>query len=182
MALWGITVTGEVSLGELLVAGGTLALAFFTWRLGEEAKQDVGKAEEAIAAQDMPFVIASPQGDRALRFSRHEDREGWGFSLRLWNIGKGPAMVEDVQLRVGGHELLDALDAERPVAADQAHDLESDVIVSLPDDGFEADTDGVLRVFYTHADGSEHMTTSRVGLVGAITVFSPVLITRIPQG
>ena len=42
--------------------------------------------------------------------------------VRLWNVGKGPAIAGDVQLAVHDLELLESTDAQHAVSAGQAND------------------------------------------------------------
>ena len=88
--------SGEISLGELIVGLGTLALAVFTGLLARRTREDVAKTEESlqltregIEAQDMPFVIASPDPMVGEVIAIDTFDEGSGMAVRLWNVGKG---------------------------------------------------------------------------------------------
>ena len=114
----------SVSLGDALVAAGTLALAVVTFWLAWQTKREVGistrsidLAREGIEAQDMPFVIATanPEQSRELDTTVSMLRLWWGFDpdggdyllqIRLWNIGRGPAIARDVRLQIGTRDLL----------------------------------------------------------------------------
>ena len=46
-------ITGDVPLGDLLVAAGTLLLAGFTWQLARQTRVDVGLTRQSVEAIDM---------------------------------------------------------------------------------------------------------------------------------
>jgi hypothetical protein len=170
----GVVFQWEINLGDLVVGGGTLALAAFTFTLARRAR-------ESVEAIDMPFVIATPrEGYAALQFElvypTESDRGGgqqtiegaapesrW-FQLRLWNMGKGPAMVSDVQLQVRNASLLEPLDLQIPVSAGQGHDLGIPLAADYPDDGLPEGTQGTLTIYFSHAGGMRLKTTCDIDL------------------
>lgn len=103
-------ITQNMTAGEILVGTGTLALAGFTGWLARRTSAEVEISEEqmclsreSIEALDRPFVIPK----RHSGTSRIPIGEGF-FVFRIENLGKGPALVEDIQL-IGDswHEYLD---------------------------------------------------------------------------
>jgi hypothetical protein len=158
-ALAGIHMSGDLTLGDLIVGLGTLALAGFTYLLARKTGQEVGwtrrsvvaseenvrLTRQSVEAQDRPFVVATPPQEalpgrekalgtelreqRPMRFQRHESAQlapnwrgkqdtppdtpqHWFFHVRLWNVGKGPAIVTDLSFKDSGREVLSANDRE----------------------------------------------------------------------
>jgi hypothetical protein len=93
--------------------------------------------------------------------------------LRLWNIGTGPTIVEDVLL-VGRHgeQLSHGFPAHAPIAANQAHDVVMGTC-SWQDGGI-----GELRILYTHANGSIYQTSSVIIFNGDVLACSTYMRTR----
>ncbi len=164
----------DINLGEAVVGAGTLLLALFTWRLARQTRSAVKLSRQSIEAQDMPFVIAvtnpnqhwfgeGPSEASYMWWFRLDDVEGVGkvegLQVRLWNVGRGPAIVRDVRLDLGGVELLSALDAEIAVAPGGPHDLPLRLVADELPGGNQS---GVLRIYYAHMSGQEYMTRSMV--------------------
>jgi hypothetical protein len=177
------TFDDSLTLGDALVAGGTLALAAVTFWLALQTKREVGNsnrsielAREGIEAQDMPFVIATanPDQHRELDKSTSYLRLWWGFSpdadwllqIRLWNIGKGPAIARDIRLQGAGRDILGPRSAEIGeivIGPGQVNDLTLPVIGGEPP--LDEDLRGSLQIYYGHIAGTEYMTTS-LALIG----------------
>jgi hypothetical protein len=123
---------------------------------------------EGIEAQDMPFVIASPDPMVGEVIAIDTFDEGSGMAVRLWKVGKGPAMVSKLSLRTGDGDVLVPLASQIPVATGQAHDLKAPLSLSankLPDRW-----SGELLILYAHASGSPYVTVSKVEVdSGAVT-------------
>jgi hypothetical protein len=164
--------SGELSLGELIVGFGTLALAGFTWWLARQTSQEVTKTEEGlkltregIEAQDMPFVVPSPPpkiGSTTPELGLTLGRER--FWLSLWNLGKGPGMVTEVSLRTGNGDLLQPQDGQIPVASGGTEHLL--VPLTLPLSDLPQAWTGELLIVYSHASGSPYVTVSKVDVAG----------------
>jgi len=169
-----VHLSGDLTLGDLLVGIGTLALASFTARLAVYTKRQVeasGReistsreglevARESVEAADMPFVIPSSQPDSGGISVSPDGR----LSIRLWNLGRGPALVSDVQLVLGDREILSSLPGYIPVhaggVADQDLRLRGPVVDLIRQ--HELGDRGTLRVFYNHASGTAYMTLAVV--------------------
>jgi hypothetical protein len=174
-AFLGITVDYKLTLGDAIVGAGTLLLAVFTgwlaWQTRREVKktdQSIALARESIEAQDMPYVIVMPQDRSTIEITGpHDVPPRWLLKVRLWNIGRGPAIVGDIRIasEPDGAELVDYQWAQRPVAAGGKRD--SALGFAGPSDDFE-DAEGTLtlRVYYRHASGARYMTTSRLEVSG----------------
>ncbi len=86
-----------------------------------------------------------------------------GVEYRLWNVGKGPGIVSDIELYLEGAQVLRPLKAQMAVAAEGARDDSSDLSVPWTlrwGDG--AGVEGELLVYYRHASGNRYVTRSRV--------------------
>jgi len=154
--------------GDAIVAVGTLALAGVTFWLAWQTRREVGLTtssieltREGIEAQDMPYVIATPNprvpGPDAAWMPWSGSGNRWQLSLRLWNIGKGPAIVQDVQLDLD-HEYLLPMRGQVPIAAGQAADVTLQGNWQPPG----GDQAGLLRIYYRHSSGRVYMTRERV--------------------
>jgi hypothetical protein len=170
--------TGDLPLGDLLVAVGTLLLAGFTWRLAQQTKADVALTRQSVEAIDMPFVIATPSTPEGIQFHRggtgvHEQSE---LSVRLWNLGQGPAMVTSTSLKIDGGETMHPMPNNVPVASGGVADLNLMAAIEhdekAPDPFFDDERKGVFVIDYSHASGSKYQTVSRVrvGKGGAMWV------------
>lgn len=72
--------------------------------------------------------------------------------IRLWNVGRGPGIVQDVRLTFGGTQALAPTTSERPVHAGGAHDASWDS-PALPTGWESGELRGVLTILYAHATG-----------------------------
>jgi hypothetical protein len=163
-----IRLSGEIALGDLLVAVGTLLLAFFTWRLARQTRREVGlsaesidMAREGIEAQDRPYVIASPVDPNTYVLLNTSS----GLTLRLWNIGKGPGIVQGLSLDQEGERIPTNLQAQVVLTQNGQRDfldpplwLKSDLSDTPP----VGDELGSLRLAYTDASGVPYETVSRL--------------------
>jgi hypothetical protein len=95
-----ITVTHTTTIGDLLVAFGTLALALFTYGLGRGARSEGSQMAEQVRlqraqmeAQERPWVIPAPDSDWSWRtgVGRYET-DGWKKWLPVKNVGPGAAL------------------------------------------------------------------------------------------
>lgn len=180
----GVHVELKSTVGEVGVAIGTLALAFFTWQLALQTKAEVFQTRreldltqksldltrESIEAGERPYVIPSGYGDSGRIFFRYTTNRGWHLRIGLWNLGKGPGIVGDVQLRVNGEHVLQPLKVEIPIShvqpsvADQLLPVEfrySEITgdqptLALPDGDYS------LLVFYRQSSGGALVTTTSV--------------------
>jgi hypothetical protein len=165
-----------LTLGDALVAFGTLALAGVTFWLALQTRREVKLstssielARQGIEAQDMPFVICVPNPDQtdANGLSNIETRmwwdafvDGYRLQMRLWNIGKGPAIVRDVRLLLGDDsDILWQRNVdlgELVIGPAEVHDID------VPSSGNQppAEQMGEMHIYYAHSSGSEYMTSS----------------------
>lgn len=169
----------SISLGNLVVGVGTLALAGFTAWLGFSTRASTKAAQTAVEASEEPFVVATPtdnlelmilrpherpQGGHIPPFAIHRasDVEGKGsfVRLKLWNIGHGPAITTAVQiLNRDGTDLLGELHQDYVLPAGGPVDIEipSPRWVALPGQGR-------LIIHYAHANGRQYLTISDVDI------------------
>lgn len=164
--LLGIHFVGDLTLGDALVAGGTLALAGVTFWLAWQTRREVALSTDSIdlsrqglEAQDMPFVIAvrAPRENTVGTYMTWgmDEHEATHLRLRLWNIGRGPAIVRDVRVELEG-DVLEPLPREIPIGAKEVADLE----IPAKKDPPPGNQVGAVRVYYAHSSGTEYMTKS----------------------
>lgn len=174
-----VAFSNDLSLGDAIVGAGTLALAAVTFWLAWQSRREVQVSTESIdltrkglEIQDMPFLITIPEPEqiRNLDVTTNPNLMWWGWEpaediyslrLRLWNIGKGPAIARDVRLQADGREVLrgrSAWGGELVIGPDDSRDLNMTLEGEPPDD----DHDGLLRIYYAHPLGEEYMTRSHV--------------------
>jgi hypothetical protein len=169
-----IHLSGDLTLGDLLVGVGTLGLAGFTYRLsfytqrqveasGREiatSREGLEVGREGIEAAERPYVIPTPMpGSSGIEF-----RSNGELVIRLWNLGRGPAIVSDVLLELGGRDILSSLGGFIPVHAGGAADDALRVrgpVVDLIGRG-ELGEQGTLRIFYNSASATSYMTRAAV--------------------
>jgi hypothetical protein len=174
-----VTLVDRVSIGDLLVGTGTLLLAAFTALLARQTRDAVAVSERglelsraSVEALDRPFVIASPDHEhRLLGFAEvGGDHEGWRFVYRLWNLGKGPAIVDDMSLveATGGREFLTADESlERAVAMDPpVFDGLSRLERGAPPG---AGAEMTLRIWYRSSAGARYVSISRLQVTGNLS-------------
>jgi hypothetical protein len=191
-ALLGVRIDHRMSAGDLAVGLGTAALAFFTWGLAKQTRADVATSAESVRlaridielsrktlqATDMPYVIPSdapfdpngrvapdrPEYLRGIVF--HEGHRRAVLIVRLWNIGKGPAIVKNVGLTVGPTRILETLIGQMPITPGDARDEEL-LCVSGTNVPPEKLMRGTMTIDYLHSDGSEWRTECQVTITGS---------------
>jgi hypothetical protein len=178
-----ITLSDSLTLGDLIVGAGTLALATFTAWLGFETRAAAKASQAAVEASEEPFVIATPTDDiKHMKLTRQEGQQPRGTAppfeihrtgeagahfvrLKLWNIGSGPAIVQDVGLKRGSERFVDGLAHFQPVGAGHAADIE--VGSSAWPVSSRAAT---LTIDYIRASGLAYRTTSEVVIDGPLVL------------
>jgi hypothetical protein len=173
-----IDVTRQMTAGDLLVGVGTLALAGLTYL-------SVRVARRSLEAADAPLVIGShvPKDSQGLEdiikqpaaaalfklpFAgllppeiELKDRPGRLFVMRLWNVGRGPAVLKDVRLTLGKDDVLGTTLSDVVVTAGGVSD-QSWAKVDLP--ATDGALIGSLRIIYEHPDGRLLHTEQEVEL------------------
>ncbi len=179
-----ITLSDTLTLGDLIVGVGTLALAAFTAWLGFSTRAAAKASQAAVEASEEPFVIATPTDDiKKMKLTRLESQQPRGIApfeihrtgeagahfvrLKLWNIGSGPANVQGVALTRGNERFLDGLAHFQPIGAGQAADIE--VGSSAWPMSSRAAT---LTIDYTRASGLAYRTTQEV------VIDDPLVLTK----
>lgn len=173
----------ELTAGEFLVALGTLALAWFTWRLArktsaevEQTKRSVDLSEESIAlaresieAADRPYFVPVEKSPFTSITFRHEKgdaydpgRDEWRYYFTVWNVGSGPGIMERLCVRdQEGRELLE-IKIAYPAAAGHRIDVDGTMEAGpLPGIGL------VCEIDYRSASGTLYRTTVLLVVVQA---------------
>ena len=171
-----ITLIHTLTFGELIVGVGTGLLALFTGYLGIETRKSARATQAAVETSEEPFVIATPtHGLEFMRLREHErpqsgvrppfeihrafedDGEDRYFvRLKLWNIGLGPAIVEQVHLRRGDADFVDGLDRFYPLGVGNSVDIE------VRSSEWRNSCAATLTIIYKHASGRTYETNSEV--------------------
>jgi hypothetical protein len=176
----GLHVTGDLTAGDVLVGVGTLLLALLAYL-------SVRVARASMVAQDAPLVIGAhvpAETEVAQKYAGlgfDPPRAGLlpdgyfpSFVMRLWNVGRGPAVVQDVRLDFGSGDALRPMPSHVIVDAGRAFD---GVWTSLDvaEDQRDAELTGTLRIIYSHPNGDLLETVSRVDLRGRALFFRTIL-------
>jgi hypothetical protein len=173
LALW----IEQITIGDAIVGGGTLALAAVTAYLGVETRATAKAARESVETAEEPFVIPVATDDLekmvlreherrayqerrgippfAIHRSSENEDSGHFVRLRLWNTGMGPAVVCAVELLGKGDPLAASYD-QHPLPTGLVVDVE------VPSARWEPAEPGSaqMRIEYTHADGRTYATVS----------------------
>jgi hypothetical protein len=166
----GLHVGGQVTAGDIIVGGSTLALAAFAY-------MSVRVARRTLEAQDAPLIVPEDvhRGSKLESvvgtdvFTKEAfsgvlpDGRGLRFALRVQNVGRGPAVVKDVRLVLNGRETLDATYSHRFIRAGTFDDF-GWVNFDLDELVIKTAAAGTLTIYYAHANRSILKTTSRVRL------------------
>lgn len=163
----GLHVSNQLTAGDLVVGGGTLLLAVFAFL-------SVRVAGATVEAQDAPLLIgANVPADSPV--AKNYAGQSWdppfagalaegsplAFAMRLWNVGRGPAVVRDVRLEIDGRDALRPLPSHVIVNAGGVHDgVWKEFAVAK--DRRSADLTGTLQIIYAHPNGRLLVTVSRV--------------------
>lgn len=164
--LLGVALNCEITIGELIVGIGTLALAGVTWWLASRTSAEVELTRESIEAIDRPFLVAETENfdiTPALeRGSREPTGDHWILYAKLENFGKGPAIFDGIGLR----------DANENELADQSWTTDSilkegdSIDVGIPvthpaDEGASLR----LRLYYRSASGARYQTIHELEVI-----------------
>lgn len=165
----GLHLSGQLTAGDLLVGVGTVLLAVFAYR-------SVRVASASVEAQDAPLVIganvpqSSPVASQCPGQSFDPPFAGalpdggqLAFVMQLWNVGRGPAVVQDVRLVIEHAEVLRPFPSHVIVHPGGVHDGVWTAF-DVPEDKHAADLTGTLRIIYAHPNGKLLETVSRVDL------------------
>ena len=107
-----IRITGTMTLGDLIVGLGTLALAGFTYWLGKSARAEGSQVaaqvkieRERLDAESRPYVVPAPDPEWLTPDNPvaggWSGNDGWKGSLPVKNVGPGAALNIQATLRFG---------------------------------------------------------------------------------
>jgi hypothetical protein len=171
--------SSSLTLGDLIVGVGTLALAGFTAWLGLSTRASATATRAAVEASEEPFVLATPidELDAMPKLTIDEDPREEGkcppfqihrvvqdqvsfVRLKLWNIGHGPAIATAVELlNRDGTNLLGRLDQHYALPAGGFADI------AIPSPTWVTLTgQGNFIIHYAHANGRQYLTISEVNI------------------
>ncbi len=160
LSVWRVDWEEDIPVGEYAVALGTIALAFATFRLGQHTRRQSDLTQEALEAADRPYVIATPHGHHPEGISFEMADQRCRLCLRLWNIGRGPAIVWVVSLKGRGatRELIIEQTGPRALAVDGVADFAPEANLPL----VIAGTHFTLTIVYADASGRRFETTQHL--------------------
>jgi hypothetical protein len=149
-------------LGDLIVGIGTLALAGVTWQLAKSS-------ERSLEALDLPFLLATPDRDRAYDltpvFEEGEEPVDfeWALFVELVNLGAGPAILDGIGLTedTTGEELVkEDWEVDWLIKAGDESPLTTGVPLrkDFPDPGSSL----TLKVYYRSASGNRYVTLHQI--------------------
>lgn len=179
VVLLGVKIVEEISIGDFVVGVSTIVMAVLTGFLAWQTRRSVLSAEDEIRlttdqvrisrqtmeAQSRPFLVPTDSVDYMVtlkgevtlpvQFLEFDGKKC--FVFRLWNVGIGPAIVNEISMRVDGRECLEPLDEQVLIdvnigVSDQRRPLR--IAESL------ATEPGTLRIKYADASGVVYSTES----------------------
>ena len=189
-----IDVTRQMTAGDLLVGVGTLALAGLTYLSVRVARQSLEAADAPLVigahvpkdSQGLEDIIKQPAAAAVFKLPfaglltpeiQLKDHPGRLFVMRLWNVGRGPAVLKDVRLRLGKDDMLGTTLSD-VVPAGGISD-QSWASVNLPAAG--GALTGSLRIIYEHPDGRLLQTEQEVELDHSRLYFRTIKRKRAPR-
>ncbi len=116
--------------------------------------------QRSIEALELPFLIPD-LGIKDHWRLHFETGNTAVLALRvpMHNLGTGPAILGDVQLVVGGDQILAQPGGEIPFRSGEAQSLPFQLLEQQEP---EFEQEGELRIYYTHASGTRYMTRCHV--------------------
>jgi hypothetical protein len=115
-------------------------------------------AQKSIEALEVPFLI--PDLGSREQWRLHVEQGAFAPALRvpMRNVGKGPAIMGDVQLTLDGSQLLSPAGGQIPFSPSDSQSLPLQLLADRP----IPEQEGELRIYYTHASGAKYMTRCHV--------------------
>lgn len=193
--MFGIEISGEVQLGDLIVGVGTAALAIFTYKLARSTRESVNNSDaqlEAVRdhvaattqladAQDRPYIVPMPPYQKVGEIMRTGPPEPifgpspmgfrpyenrWVFAVRLWNIGSGAAIVESMSLDLDDHEPIPLLYKQQVIVDARIGASDQFIDADQIDVKPEAEARGVLSIVYRSPAAKRYVTRATVKFRG----------------
>lgn len=115
-------------------------------------------ARRSIEALEVPFLIPDPGVSDEWRFHIEEGAAAAALRIPLSNVGMGPAIMGDVQLAILGNQILSPAGGQIPFSPNEARSLPLQLLGQQP----ELEQEGELRIYYTHASGTQYMTRCHI--------------------
>lgn len=167
-----VQLSAHLTVGDIIVGGGTILLAFFTWRLARQAEHEVRASDQAIRmtresleSQDAPFVILVNKDDGSiLKISKSNISE---VRYEFWNLGKGPAIITSFNLvDWQGHKLLEELAEEIPIGVLEKLSFGSPIAwAENLADHIRQENNLILHIQYRDANGIPYQSISDVDII-----------------
>jgi hypothetical protein len=186
-----VSITADLSLGDLIVGVGTAALAAMTYLLARKAGQEVDLARQglsltsdsiqvtrdSIEALDRPFLVATPQATTpsgtAFELQPTEDEYGevdlsdptgeWALFAYVQNHGRGPAILDGVSIHDEARQ--ERVPGDWRVEMFLPPDEPAQLIIAgtwAENEPPEERDELILRLFYRSASGVRYETAHRL--------------------
>jgi hypothetical protein len=114
--------------------------------------------QRSIEALELPFLIPNPGMKEQWRLKFEAGPVAFVLWAPMHNVGMGPAIMGDVQLIVGGIQVLSQAGGQIPFQPSEVQLLPLQLLGQPP----EPECEGELRVYYSHASGTQYMTRCRI--------------------
>lgn len=145
-----------IDLGSEQVAAGAACIAALTAVAGTVlASKNTQRSIEAI---EVPFLIPDPGVGDQWRLHVEEGTITSSLRVPMNNVGRGPAIMGDVQLSLGESQILSPAGGQIPFPPGDVQSLSLQLLGDPP----EPEQEGELRIYYMHASGAEYMTRCHV--------------------
>jgi hypothetical protein len=153
----------EMTVGELVVGLGTLALAGFTAWLARRTSAEVQISEEqihlsreSIEALDRPFLVLTHySGEPSVGITQNL------LLLRVENLGKGPALFEGVRVRLIGRQARVELGENPPEGSIKVVPVEGGIDLRVPlREQLNEGARFAVEALYRSASAHKYMTLS----------------------
>jgi hypothetical protein len=156
-----ISVHWTIDLGDLVIGVGTLLLAIGTFMLARSGSK-------SLEALDMPFVVATPDGDDGAIALIPVGPRGkpptdvkWTLSAELANLGAGPGILEkiDIRERESGKSVTEgAWEIDEPLEKGARKDVGIPLAGGPPSEGSLL----TLDIYYRSASGRPYITNHTI--------------------
>lgn len=178
--LLALTLSGNLTVGDLIVGAGTLLLAFFTWRLARQTGDEVKVSSRSVEAIDIPFLVAEPEMPFP-EFGPVLDDKGNeigtvpGIAFKMTNMGRGPGFFFGARLTGrDGKEWVEGLwSREVDLLPGGESNINVEVVHPLDMPPQEVGTEMTMRLFYRSALGYSYET------VHDLRFDSPIVVSRL---
>jgi hypothetical protein len=149
---WTAVAAGVAALVAVI---GTVMAGWYNRRSIEMASRHNRRSIEAL---ELPFLIPNPGMKEQWRLQFETGSVAHVLRVPMHNVGMGPAMMGDVQLIAEGTQILSQAGGMIPFRPNEDQSLPLQLLGQPP----EPECEGELRVYYSHASGTQYMTRCHI--------------------